>query len=486
MDQGTCPVCLYFSNEIIGPSGDVSLFVDWITDRYIELYSDVARRLLLCGHNLSVIDVSQFTYPQQSRSLGRLFPGLMPWGADKVHFLRPDWKIVRWEDSNFTEQDDSVLSQIFSKFEGRTFALSRLTDSILIRWLSSNLYAQLHSQTASGVWIMTNGRLGHQRAVQAHASENNLKTLYLEEIGFPPLYYLEPQTPHDRIIRQEKFKSVQKSLTSSERDLANQWFLERSKPDSVTNPFLRRFTTQPRKLFLDKKEGPVAVLFTSSSDEFVGLGSSWPDPGLSHRYRVLSEIANFLILKGYSLTLRVHPNLKSKSAIDLRAEYLELRKFLINNDVEFFGPESGKNSYDLLDSADLVVVSASTIGIEALHRDKKVLITEPSSYDQLPGVFRIFPHLDEGSLMKYLSEPLAGLRDVATDWIAFQMSTGWRVEGPSLKLPKNSLYGRILYVLNFTFIAHVTTLALSKTLDFLPKRFFLWRISRLARGSASV
>jgi hypothetical protein len=319
--------------------------------------------------------------------------------------------------------------------------------------------------------------------VQAFTREKDIRTLYLEEIGFPPLYYLEPQIPHDRIIRQERFISARKTLTSSQRNLAHKWFLERPKPESLTNPFSKRFTTAPRSL-LDKKDGPVAVLFTSSSDEFVGLGSSWPDPGLSHRYRLLSELANSLKRRGYSLTLRVHPNLTNKSAIDVRAEYLELRKFLKNNDVEFFGPESGKNSYDLLDGADLVVVSASTIGLEALHRNKKVLITEPSSYDRLPGVFSTFPNLDEEGLTQYLLEPLVGLQDTATDWIAFQMSTGWEVVGPSLQLPQNSLFGKLSYVLRFTFIAHMTTWALSKTLDFFPKRFFLWKISRFARGGA--
>lgn len=485
-----CPVCRYFPlSESQGlKSRQVTLFVDWLTQGRLEFYADLNERLQDCRHPVKILDLSAFTFPQQSRSFIRSINLDVARGVSGVKRLTPKF-LGGLPNIEFSNQlEDSVRSHLATKYNGSTNLLSRAIDTYILKMIASSLYSQLPELDSSeSVWIFQNGRLPHQRAILSYCKLKGIKHLVLESnLFWESHYWARPYPPHDRQSLQEETVSRVSQVGVAERNLANSWFSELSIPNSETNKFTKRFAPPREKPALTERNPALknAVVFTSSSDEFVGLGEYWPRTGWNGQYESFSHVSKILEGRGYSLTLRIHPNFQNKSLKTMLEDYSNLRRLVQECRITVIGPESSVNSYDLVESAEIVVVSSSTIGLEALHRHKKVIVTENSNYDLLPGVLKINPGTEQKEIEEFIDSPLIRGEPSAADWVALQMSLGWSAkERPGL-MKKNSIFGQLKYLLNWTFLVDTATLLTSRLVEFLPRQVLLFKIRKLEEGQS--
>jgi len=152
---------------------------------------------------------------------------------------------------------------------------------------------------------------------------------------------------------------------------AETWFLNRS----------QRKLDGPQKLFLDSKlvhmkddhSLPVwdksvfnIVFFVSSQDELGGIEENVKDLPFGQVEAIKRIMEEFPEIHCY---VRIHPNLAGvdKRFVDNLSNLEQIKG------VTVIAPESPVNSYALVNAADLVLVYASTIGVEAAFQKKPVI-----------------------------------------------------------------------------------------------------------------
>ncbi len=481
-----CPVCRYFPpspDSRAVKSMDVLIFVDWFTQRMFEFYVDLNDRLKDCGHPVKIVDLSAFTFPQQSRSFIRAIDLDKAKGVSGAERLSPKYSRRLSNPEISIQLEDSVRSHLATKFNGRTNRVSEAIDTHVLRMMSSSLYSQLQKfESSERIWVFTNGRLPHQRALIAYCKLHSVKHLVIESDQYGKSHYwARPYPTHDRESLQREADPKTVKVDTALINRANKWFIEHALPQSKINKFTQRFQVSRENPALTEKNQDVknAVMFTSSSDEFIGLGDYWPSTGWNGQYESFSHLAKILEDLGWSITLRIHPNLQNKSLRTIREDYSQLRRLAQEFQITIVGPQSSVNSYELLDSADVVVVSSSTIGLEALHRDKKVIVTENSKYDLFPGVLKVGPETDKRSVIEFLEATFVPGGHSASEWVAVQMSLGWSAQERPGLIRKNSFFGKLKYLLNWTFLLDTVTLVVPRLAEALPRRALLRKIRKL-------
>lgn len=126
-----------------------------------------------------------------------------------------------------------------------------------------------------------------------------------------------------------------------------------------------------------KLERPTLVFYSSSVWEFAGINPyrfGDADSSLGPASILYSAITDLLldqqIQSGFDTIVRWHPNLRN--AGDSERKLID-SIVASTPQVTHYLPESPVSSYRLLDSADVVVTTGSTIGIEAAHAGKLVI-----------------------------------------------------------------------------------------------------------------
>lgn len=123
------------------------------------------------------------------------------------------------------------------------------------------------------------------------------------------------------------------------------------------------------------------VIFPSSFWECYGMSEySRNDDLFPNHYHAIKKILNDeRVYAGNSLFVRWHPNLKTCGENE-RKVIDEIIQKTSENTVHF-APESTINSYDLIDSADVVVTFGSTVGIEANYYGKPSIMLGHALYE---------------------------------------------------------------------------------------------------------
>jgi hypothetical protein len=245
-----------------------------------------------------------------------------------------------------------------------------------------------------------NGRFPCQRGVIEAAVEADIPWSSYErgsyDLDLPPyLYSLErylkavnywyaPYPAYTRIEKQEAILAMDLRPEQIHSEEVEKWFLSRRHPGG-TNKFAAEWNNTP-KIDSSKK---MAVLFTSSVDEFAELGPSWKEAKWKDQWEAFEYVIPRLLSQNYHVVLRVHPNLSNKPSetgrITRQAIDALVGKF---PEMELIEPTAKTNSYALLDKADLAIVWISTIGLEASHMGVRTICLSSSEYDLVADVKR--------------------------------------------------------------------------------------------------
>ncbi len=224
--------------------------------------------------------------------------------------------------------------------------------------------------------VVFNGRLCPHSGVWSAAKSSNVN-VYFYEVGAGPYYFFESFRPHDRSRIQEKSRVAFENLGESEKDRLASDFRNRRTLTSL-NRFLELQLPSAGEPVLDISPNVrVAVIYTSSPEELIGVGASWENFGWENQYEAIRATVVRLELLGFKVVIRIHPNIANKSWREFNRAMRAFRGL----SCPILLPYDQVNSYDLLESASIVVVWRSTIGLEASALGKPTYCLNPTRYD---------------------------------------------------------------------------------------------------------
>ncbi len=187
-------------------------------------------------------------------------------------------------------------------------------------------------------------------------------------------------------------KHVDREVYEVGRDFFEDWRSGTSKHINFLNPNLK--IEEYQKMLSSKSSileilresaKPILSIFTSTNYEF----SSFDDfeifgTGATTQFSVIERISkDKSILEKYLVCVRWHPNSRTSGSDDL----LRIKNCILNSrNLTHIPYDQNFNSYDLLDSSEIVVTFGSTIGIEAAACGKISILLGKSSYSRLGAV----------------------------------------------------------------------------------------------------
>lgn len=293
----------------------------------------------------------------------------------------------------FDEINAAVDSELFTYF--RLDYIPRSVEAVSLRAKlianATKTYWSLNALWAAdqpGEVLVPNGRTSRQKAARILAESFQIPVrLYENGRARENSYYLGTTQPHDRLASQSEVYEFTKHLSGEEtKRLADEWLASRIRGEGGTNLFSvgwekARVNIQKSS---DKKR---AVFFASSFDEFLAFGQMWNIDAWSTRFEAFERIMHHFSNQDTHLILRLHPNLASKSRkyfLKEVEEILNLQKKFPSLEIHWHN--SKVNSYQLVDSADYVIVERSTIGLESNLLGKPVWVTQASQWDKIADV----------------------------------------------------------------------------------------------------
>ena len=240
--------------------------------------------------------------------------------------------------------------------------------------------AQRYIQDFSpNVIIFLNGRTPEQAAFKEIAEKLNVPWLALEHGANPgKTYFLENFQTQDRLETQELIRNSSRQLTPQELDqilLETEIWIQKQTSDRKQNPTLGLRDLSANNSDISQNVFPI---FTSSIDEEMSC-PGWSEDNvrsLTGRTIILSEIAH---KNGLIPVVIIHPNTLNKRWHDLSLVYSELNR----NKISISLPWNLISSYEYLQKSTFVATWRSTIGLEAILRNKPLILLSDTVYDEL-------------------------------------------------------------------------------------------------------
>jgi CDP-glycerol glycerophosphotransferase (TagB/SpsB family) len=144
----------------------------------------------------------------------------------------------------------------------------------------------------------------------------------------------------------------------------------------------------------------------------------WTIDSWAHQFEAFDLMMSILEKSGVDLILRLHPNLGSKSRRYFLREVRDVKTLAANHPtLKVYWHNDSVNSYDLITSADYVIVERSTIGVEASMLGKPVWVTQASQWDLIADIRQVLePSGVTTELMKPWSPDPHPAQKFAASW----------------------------------------------------------------------
>lgn len=234
-----------------------------------------------------------------------------------------------------------------------------------------------------------NGRLTIQYAAISFAKKHNLSyTIYDRGANINKIEIIKDEWLHDFYLKKRNIKSYWENASDDKYEKAIQWFNDRRdrKYQSFASFCLKQEVgLLPSKYDKDKEK---IVFFNSSIDE-INAFESWKHPFAKNENEVIEKILeHYKNDKTKHFYLRVHPNLgeaKIKKTSQIREINKLARKY---KNLTVIEPDNKIDSYALIEFADKVLTSYSSIGCEANYYGKPVIIAGKSIYEDLDCAYK--------------------------------------------------------------------------------------------------
>jgi hypothetical protein len=269
----------------------------------------------------------------------------------------------------------ALANEIVTLTQDRNLSI-RNNRSLILKMIRS--YLEIYSATQSEISknkidrvLLFNGRFLHERAVWDASKDLNVEILLFETTR--NRLHVRALGFHNRINNQKLIiehwnnsdETIENKITES-----NIWFEEMN---GKRNPFFTDTKVQ------SKRDKPFLVYFSNSDDEAIGFWDTWSE-NLGKQIDCVQNLQDIFAKQNkYDLIIRLHPNLLNKTDNEIKS-WLNLSQ---KPNSEFIGPNERISSYELLEKSVGVITFGSTMGIQAAHALKPVLVLADCKYDEL-------------------------------------------------------------------------------------------------------
>ncbi len=243
--------------------------------------------------------------------------------------------------------------------------------------------------------VIFNGRMSPIRPVLRLTQSLGIETFVHERSGDLNRYCLTKNIyPHDLDFMKNEIESTYQNSQLSQfqkQEIAIKWFEERANNDPQA---WFSYTDSQQKGLLPKNLDSQTIniaIFNSSEDEMASI-QGWENPFYKDQgegtYKIVNDLKGINNIK---IFLRVHPNLT-----DINNSQTKFIREILSRfpNLEIIAPNSPVSSYALIDSCDITITFGSTIGIEALYRNKPSILMGRALYEDLGGIILPNSHLD--------------------------------------------------------------------------------------------
>ncbi len=299
---------------------------------------------------------------------------------------------------------DNNNDLVISLDELNSMGLTLIKDAI-------NLYCQtielLSKNTFDAVYVW-NGRRNSDGPVIYAAKKLNIASFVYVSASDPSKYAIYPNSLHSledfRVVFDDFFRA--NNYSSIELENAASLFYQNQKTGGLLRAFgSMQFSKNYSEDYSHYNDGSKfhLVLFTSSQWESFNLKEKiFLNKDFKNSYALIQRICSDQeILSKFKITVRWHPNLINAGPF----EKTEIQEIIANSClVQHIEPSSTFNSYALLNSADIVVTTGSTMGAEATYAGKVSILLGKSYYS---GLDIAYEPKDYNDFIMLLSSELA-------------------------------------------------------------------------------
>jgi hypothetical protein len=302
---------------------------------------------------------------------------LLPLGlTDELREVFPEYKYLGPSLHSLSTSALTMSSDPMAKIVKYKNVLRRACSSYITNFQIAN---ESIKQFNPELLILLNGRTPEQAVFREVAEKMNLSWLCLEHGAKPgKSYFLEDFQTQDRQRTQEIIRSYSQNLSTDDLDCILteiDFWIQRQSSDRNQNPTLSLRDLNKPKLPAGQEFFPI---FTSSIDEEMSC-PNWSNDNVRSLTERTIKAAKLAALKGLYPVVVIHPNTLNKKWHDLSLIYSELKK----QDVEISLPWHQISSYEYLEVSRVIATWRSTIGLEAVLKDKEVVLLSDTVYDEL-------------------------------------------------------------------------------------------------------
>ena len=236
--------------------------------------------------------------------------------------------------------------------------------------------------------VTFNNRFATSLPIILAAKKNKLKVLRHERGSDFNKYEIFEEDIHDLSYRAKNVQhywSKEKNLKKKIK-IANKYFINRRRGIPLNWDMKKNYSTNQSLGHVPAKKDKYRVVFyTASEDEhestkFQLKNLVWPTQEVALKKLILS----LKVINNYELFIRVHPISEKRKSLYDQTKWM---KYENKNNVHVIPYDSQVNSYELLDSADLIVTYGGNIGIEACYWGKHAISLRNGIYSKDKLIF---------------------------------------------------------------------------------------------------
>ena len=219
------------------------------------------------------------------------------------------------------------------------------------------------------------------------ANKKNIKVLRHERGSNYNKYEIFEKDIHDLSYRADNVKyywSKEKNL-KKKINLANKYFIYRRRGIPLNWDMKKNHSLNQSLGHVPPKRNKYRIVFyTASEDEhestkFQLKNLLWP----SQEIALKKLIQSLRAIENYELFIRVHPISEKRKSLHDQFKWMKYN----NNYIHVIPHNSKVNSYELLDTADLIVTYGGNIAIEACYWGKNVISLRDGIYSKEKIIF---------------------------------------------------------------------------------------------------
>ena len=136
---------------------------------------------------------------------------------------------------------------------------------------------------------------------------------------------------------------------------------------------LKQYKTFQSELFEIKGDKPIISYLSGSSDEYCAFTDEVMLNDCKTQIKLVKYLSDFCFKNDLNFILRVHPNSRRKSKMDLDL-WNQLEPLLNKRKQLFFPANSNVNTYLIIENSKLIVTNGSTVSVEACLMNKTVAL----------------------------------------------------------------------------------------------------------------